>query len=88
MQSADDTRDYETLLNATQKFDLNSALYNLMKSNIETCRYLEMNNPFPISTHNKSLFLLHVNIRSICRNLDSLNHELIQSFPYLPDASR
>ena len=28
---------------------------------------------------------MHVNIRSIYKNLDCLNHELLQSFPYLPD---
>ena len=46
---------------------------------------METYNPFPISTQNKSLFLLHVNIRSIYKNLDCLNYELLQSFPYLPD---
>ena len=77
MQNAADTRNDGTLLNATQNFDLNSALYNSLKRNIETCRYMEMNNPFPISTQNKSVFLLYVNIRSIYKNLDSLNHELL-----------
>ena len=57
MQSADYTRGDETLLNAAQQFDLNSALYNSLTNNIKTCRYLETNSPFPISTQNKSLFL-------------------------------
>ena len=85
MQSAVYTRGFEALLNATQQFDLNSALYNSLTNNIKTCRYLETNNPFPISTQDKSLFLLHVNIRSIYKNLDCLDYELLQSFPYLPD---
>ena len=85
MQSADYTRGDEALLNAPQQFDLNSALYNLLINNIKICRCLETNNPFPISTQNKSLFLLHVNIRSIYKTLDCLNHELLQSFPYLPE---
>ena len=85
MQSADCARGDEALLNATQQYDLNSAPYNSLTYNINTCRYVETNNPFPISTQNKSLFLLHVNIRSIYKNLNCLNHELLQSFPYLPD---
>ena len=64
MRSAADTLDDGTLLNASEQFHLNS-----MKRNIESCRYLEMSNPFPTSTQNKSLFLLHVNIRSIYKNL-------------------
>ena len=56
MQSAAGTRDNETLLNPTQNFDLNFALYNSLKSDIETCQYLEMNNPFSISSQNKSYF--------------------------------
>ena len=85
MQTVDYTRGEEALLNATQQFDLNSALYNSLTNNIKTCRYLETNNSFLISTQNKSLFFLHVNIRFIYKNLDCLNHELLQSFPYLPD---
>ena len=57
LPSAVDTKDDDTLFNATQQFDLNFALYNSIKSNIETCRYVEMNNPFPITALNKSLFL-------------------------------
>ena len=82
MQSADYTRGDEGLLNVIQQLDLNSALYNSLTNNIKTCQYLETNNPFHISTQNKSLFLLHVNIRSIYKNLDCFNHELLQSFPY------
>ena len=41
--------------------------------------------PFPVFAQNKSLFFLHVNIRSIYKNLDPLNHESLQSFPYLPN---
>ena len=85
MQSADNTRSDEELLNATQQFDLNSALYNSLTNNIKSCRYVDTNSLFLISTQNKSLFLLLVNIRSIYKNLDCLDHELLQSFSYLPD---
>ena len=57
LQSTADTKDDDTLFNATQRFDLNFALYNSIKSNIETCRYVEMNYPFPITAQNKRLFL-------------------------------
>ena len=36
------------------------------------------------STQNNSLFLFYVNIQTIHKNIDLLNHELLQSFLYLP----
>ena len=85
MQSAADTRDDETLLNATQKFDLNSALYNSMKISIETCRYLEMNNQFPISTQNKSLFLCMSTFDQFTKILIHSIMNYYNPFPYLSD---
>ena len=45
----------------------------------------ETNSQLPITVQNKHLFLLHVNISSVNKNLDKLNHELLQSFQFLPD---
>jgi len=38
-----------------------------------------------VEAPNKQLFILHVNIRSVYKNFDSLTQEFLQSFSYLPD---
>ena len=86
MQSADYTRDDKTLLNATQQFDLNSALYNSSTNNIKTCNTWKLPTRFLSPLKTKAYFFCMVyNICSIYKNLDRLNHELLHSFPYLPD---
>ena len=39
----------------------------------------------PITEKKKNLFILHINIRSIYKNFNALNHEFLQRLDYLPD---
>ena len=64
---------------------LNYCLHNSFTSKFKTCQLYEPNTQLPITVENKNLFLLHVNIRSVNKNLDKLNHDLLQLLHYLPD---
>ena len=55
---------------------LNYCLHNSFTSKFKTCQLYEPNTQLPITVENKNLFLLHVNIRSVNKNLDKLNHDL------------
>ena len=54
-------------------------------SRFESCQLYETSSQLPITVQNEHLFLVHVNIRSVNKNLYKLNHELLQSFQFLPD---
>ena len=70
---------------ASTKFDLSNALHNTLTSNFKACRYYETNANLPISLKTKKLFLMHINIRSVNKNFELMNHELLNSLAMLPD---
>ena len=70
---------------ASAKFDLSNALHNTLTSNFKACRYYETNANLPISLKTKKLFIMHINIRSVNKNFELMNHELLNSLVMLPD---
>ena len=70
---------------ASTKFDLSNALQNSLTSNFKACRYYETTANLPISSKTKKLFLMHINIRSMNKNFELMNHELLNSLAMLPD---
>ena len=73
------------LKNNTNDFDFISFLHNLLTNNFKQCKTYETNCKLPITEKKKNLFILHINIKSIYKNFDALNHEFLQSLDYLPD---
>ena len=69
----------------TNDFDVISSLHNLLINNFKQCKTYETNCKLPLTEKKKSLFILHINIRSIYKNFDALNYEFLQSLDYLPD---
>ena len=63
------------LKNNTNDFDLVSSLHNLLANNFKQCKTYETNFKLPLTEKKKNLFILHINIRSIYKNFDALNHE-------------
>ena len=73
------------LKNNRNDFDLISSLHNLLTNNFKQCKTYETNYKLPLTEKKKSLFILHINIRSIYKNFDALNHEFLQTLDYLPN---
>ena len=69
----------------TNDFDFISSLHNLLANNFKQCKTYETNCKLPLTVKKKNLFILHINIRSIYKNFDALNHEFLQRLDYLPD---
>ena len=72
--------------------DVADSIIELSTNKIKPSQYYHLGNPFPFQQneqHNSQignpLFLLHINIRSLPKNLDNLNHHLLQLLPSLPD---
>jgi len=68
----------------SESIDLNKSLYNSLSHNLKACEYIAQTSKLPV-TEQKKVCILHVNIRSINKNFDLLNHELLQSLDYQPD---
>ena len=73
------------LKNNINNFDFISSLRNLLTNNLKQCKTYETNCKLPLTKKKKNLFILHINIRSIYKNFDTLNHEFLQTLDYLPD---
>ena len=73
------------LKNNTNDFDFFSSVYNLLTNNFKQFKTYETNCKLTSTKKKKSLFILHINIRSIYKNFDALNYEFLQSLDYLPD---
>ena len=73
------------LKNNTNDFDFIPSLHNLLANNFKQCKTYETNCKLPLTNKKKNLFILHINIRSIYKNFDALNHEFVQTLDYLPD---
>ena len=56
-----------------------------MLSNFKQFKNYETNCKLLLTEKKKNLFILHINIRSIYKNFDALNHEFLQRLNYLPD---
>ena len=65
-------------------FDLSYHLHDLLTSKLKDCQYFTPSN-LPLNRDKQRLFMLHVNIRSLNKNFDDLNHNLLHSFSYSPD---
>ena len=65
-------------------FDLSYHLHNLLTSKLKDCQYFTPSN-LPLNRDKQRLFMLHVNIRSLNKNFDDLNHDLLHSFSYSPN---
>ena len=46
---------------------------------------MRKNCKLPLTEKKKSLFILHINIRSIYKNFNASNYEFLQTLDYLPD---
>ena len=83
------TAPYKNVLNANKAFfnqeDLCDRIFNSFTENINKCNYYDIDSiPFQNSSTSKdSLYLLHVNVRSLHKNFDSL-HNFLASLPFLP----
>ena len=73
------------LKNNTNSFDFISSLHNLLTKNFKQCKTYETNCKLPLTEKKNNLFILHINIRSIYKNFDALNHEFLQTLDYLLD---
>ena len=67
------------LRNNTKVSGFVSSLHNLLTNNLKQCKTFETNSKLPLTEKRKSLFILHINIRSIYKNFDALNHEFLQT---------
>ena len=72
------------LKNNTNDFDFISYLHNLLKNNFKQFKTYETNSKLPLTEKKNTLFILHINIRSIYKSFDTLNHEFLQTLNYLP----
>ena len=63
--------------NVFAHFDLNHKVYNSLTRCFKNCRYYHCDSPFPISKQNRYLFLLHANIRSIHKSLETLSDDML-----------
>ena len=72
------------LKNNTNDFDFISSPHNFVTNNFKQCKTYETNCKLPLTEKKKSLFILYINIRSIYKNFNALNHEFLQSLDYLP----
>ena len=64
------------------KTDLNNSLHEALTTKLKPCRYYQPGQKLPVAQKEIKLFMLHVNIRSLQKNLNNLNHELLQTLPY------
>ena len=58
--------------------------YFLNFFNIKVCEYLDLNSKRPTFDPNRSLVLLHINIRSLHKNFDNL-YDFLVELNFLPD---
>ena len=65
-------------------FNLSYHLHDLLTSKLKDCQYFTPSN-LPLNRDKQRLFMLHVNIRSLNKNFDDLNHDLLHFFFYSPD---
>ena len=69
--NADELNDFENT-----KTDLNNCLYEALTKKLQPCQYYQPGQKMPAAQKEIKLFVLYVNIRSLQRNLNNLNHEL------------
>ena len=62
--------------------DLNNCLHKALIEKLKPCRYYQPGQKLPVALKEIKLFMLHVNIRFLQKNLNNLNHELLQTLPY------
>ena len=67
------------------KTDLNNCLHEALTEKLKPCRYYQPGQKLPVAQKEIKLFMLLVNIRSLQKNLNNLNHELLQTLPYPPN---
>ena len=67
------------------KTDLNNCLREALSEKLKPCRYYQPGQKLPVVLKEIKLFVLHANIRSLQKNLNNLNHELLQTLSYPPD---
>ena len=67
------------------KTDLDNCLYEALTKKLKPCRYYQPGQKFPVAQKETKLFMLLVNIRSLQKNLNNLNHELLPTLPYRLD---
>ena len=67
------------------KADLNNCLHEALTEKLKPCRYYQPGQKLPVAQKEIKLFMLHVNIRSLQKNLNNLNHELLQTLSNSPD---
>ena len=61
--------------------------YFLNFFNIKVCEYFDLNSKRPTFDPNRSLVLLHINIRSLHKNFDNL-YDFLVELNFLPDVIR
>ena len=66
------------LKNNRNDFDVISSLNNLLTNNFK-CKTYETNCKLPLTEEKKNLFISHINVGSIYKNFDALNHEFLQA---------
>ena len=60
-------------------------MYKGLTKKLKPCKYYQRGQTLPVAQKEIKLFMLHVNIRSLKKNLNNLNHALLQTIPYLSD---
>ena len=65
--------------------DLNNCLYGVLTKKLKPCKYYQAGQRLSVAQKEMKLFMLHVNIRSLLKYLNNLNHELLQTLPYPSD---
>ena len=84
LNNKDESNFSNDLQKNTNQFDFIS-LHNLTTNNYKQSKTYETNSTLLLTEKNKSFFILHINVRSIYKNLDALNHELLPNLDYLPE---
>ena len=69
------------------KTDLNNSLHEPLTTKLKPYRYYQPGQKLPVAQKEIKLFMLHVNFRSLQKNLNNLNHELLHTLPYPSDIS-
>ena len=78
--NADELNDFENT-----KTDQKTCLYEVLTKKLKPCQYHQPGQKLPVAQKEIKLFMLHVNIRSLQKNLINLNHELLLTLPYPPN---
>jgi len=68
----------------SDSFEMANAIIETMTNNFQPCNYYDISNQLPVTKLDKQ-FLLHLNIRSLNKNLKTVNTDILQILPYSPD---